>query len=107
MLTAAFTSACAACPHAVQANSAWVRRLSFAQCPQRAQVREVSRGADGFTWQDAVDAQLRRLGHRPADVTHVVYSHLHLDHAGGMSSFPHAVHVVQHAVGHGFSVAPM
>ncbi|MET9341538.1 N-acyl homoserine lactonase family protein [Nonomuraea sp. NPDC003804] len=53
-------------------------------------------GAEGFTRDDAVDAQLRRLGHRPADVTHVLYSHLHLDHAGGMSYFPHAVHVVQH-----------
>jgi len=25
----------------------------------------------------------------------VIYSHLHLDHAGGMSYFPNAVHVVQ------------
>lgn len=53
-------------------------------------------GAEAFTRQDAVDAQLQRLGYRLAEVTHVIYSHLHLDHAGGMSYFPHAVHVVQH-----------
>ena len=29
-------------------------------------------------------------------MTHVVYSHLHLDHAGGMEHFPAAVHVAQH-----------
>ncbi|MEU0439781.1 N-acyl homoserine lactonase family protein [Streptomyces sp. NPDC006186] len=53
-------------------------------------------GAQGFTRDHAIDAQLRRLGHRTEDVRYVVYSHLHLDHAGGMSYFPHAVHVVQH-----------
>jgi N-acyl homoserine lactone hydrolase len=52
-------------------------------------------GAMGFTREDAVDAQLERLGYRCADVTHVVYSHLHLDHAGGMEHFPTAVHVAQ------------
>ena len=53
-------------------------------------------GATGFTREDAVDAQLERLGYRCADVTHVVYSHLHLDHAGGMEHFPDALHVGQH-----------
>ena len=53
-------------------------------------------GATGFTREHAVDAQLERLGYRCADVTHVVYSHLHIDHAGGMAYFPDAVHVAQH-----------
>ena len=53
-------------------------------------------GATGFTREHAVDAQLERLGHRCADVTHVLYSHLHIDHAGGMEYFPDAVHVAQH-----------
>ncbi|MFC8986191.1 N-acyl homoserine lactonase family protein [Streptomyces sp. NPDC057115] len=53
-------------------------------------------GAQGFTREHAVDAQLRRLGHRPEDVRYVIYSHLHLDHAGGMGYFPGAVHVAQH-----------
>ncbi|HEY6743559.1 MAG TPA: N-acyl homoserine lactonase family protein [Lapillicoccus sp.] len=53
-------------------------------------------GATGFTREHAVDAQLERLGYRCADVTHVVYSHLHIDHAGGMEHFPDAVHVAQH-----------
>ncbi|WP_327380877.1 N-acyl homoserine lactonase family protein [Streptomyces sp. NBC_01207] len=53
-------------------------------------------GAEGFTRAHAVDAQLERLGYRLADVRYVLYSHLHLDHAGGMTYFPHAVHVAQH-----------
>ncbi|HEY8457623.1 MAG TPA: N-acyl homoserine lactonase family protein [Actinopolymorphaceae bacterium] len=53
-------------------------------------------GAQGFTREQAVDAQLVRLGFQLTDVAYVIYSHLHLDHAGGMGSFPHAVHVVQH-----------
>jgi N-acyl homoserine lactone hydrolase len=53
-------------------------------------------GATQFARSDAVDAQLERLGYRCADVTTVIYSHLHLDHAGGMEHFPQAVHVAQH-----------
>jgi N-acyl homoserine lactone hydrolase len=52
-------------------------------------------GAHAFTPEHAIDAQLKRLGYRPEDVRYVVYSHLHLDHAGGMSYFPQAIHVVQ------------
>ncbi|MFI8361520.1 N-acyl homoserine lactonase family protein [Streptomyces sp. NPDC085612] len=53
-------------------------------------------GAEGFTRAHAVDAQLERLGYRLDEVRYVLYSHLHLDHAGGMTYFPHAVHVAQH-----------
>jgi glyoxylase-like metal-dependent hydrolase (beta-lactamase superfamily II) len=35
-------------------------------------------------------AQLQDRGHTAADVTHVVLTHLDLDHAGGLSDFPHA-----------------
>ena len=52
-------------------------------------------GTHNFTRQHAVDKQLEKLGYKPADVRYVIYSHLHLDHAGGMSYFPNAVHVVQ------------
>lgn len=39
-------------------------------------------------------AQVKRLGFDPADVRHVVLTHLDLDHAGGLVDFPHAtVHV--------------
>jgi N-acyl homoserine lactone hydrolase len=48
-----------------------------------------------FRREHAIDAQLNLLGIKPKDVRYVVYSHLHLDHAGGMSYFPNAVHVVQ------------
>lgn len=40
--------------------------------------------------------QLRALGHRPQDVRHIALTHLDLDHAGGLSDFPHAtVHLHQ------------
>lgn len=39
-------------------------------------------------------AQLRALGHDPADVRHILVTHLDLDHAGGLPDFPDAtVHV--------------
>lgn len=34
--------------------------------------------------------QVRALGHDPADVRHVVLTHLDLDHAGGLADFPDA-----------------
>jgi glyoxylase-like metal-dependent hydrolase (beta-lactamase superfamily II) len=52
-------------------------------------------GAHGFTRDHAIDRQLDTMGIRPRDVRYVIYSHLHLDHAGGMSYFPDATHVVQ------------
>ena len=40
--------------------------------------------------------QVQRLGYRPNDVKHIVQTHLHLDHAGGLPDFPHAkVHVLR------------
>lgn len=40
--------------------------------------------------------QIRRLGFDPADVRHIVLTHLDFDHAGGLSDFPEAqVHVLQ------------
>ena len=52
-------------------------------------------GTQAFTREHVVDKQLEKLGFRTSDVRYVVYSHLHLDHAGGMCYFPNAVHVVQ------------
>jgi N-acyl homoserine lactone hydrolase len=52
-------------------------------------------GAQGFTREHAIDKQLEKLGFKTADVRYVIYSHLHIDHAGGMCYFPKAVHVVQ------------
>jgi N-acyl homoserine lactone hydrolase len=43
-----------------------------------------------FTPLQRVDSQIRAAGHRPEDVTHVVLSHLHFDHAGGAHLFPAA-----------------
>lgn len=39
--------------------------------------------------------QIQRLGFDPADVRHIVMSHLDFDHAGGLDDFPHAtVHLM-------------
>ncbi|MED7930463.1 MBL fold metallo-hydrolase [Nonomuraea sp. LP-02] len=34
--------------------------------------------------------QVERLGHRRADVRHIVLTHLDIDHIGGLADFPHA-----------------
>lgn len=39
---------------------------------------------------EEVGPQLRALGHEPADVRRVVMTHMHGDHAGGLSHFPNA-----------------
>lgn len=40
--------------------------------------------------------QVQRLGFRPDDVRHIVMTHLDVDHAGGISDFPHAkIHVYE------------
>jgi N-acyl homoserine lactone hydrolase len=44
---------------------------------------------------EVIDRQLQKLGFKVEDVTHVVYSHFHLDHAGNIKLFPKAKHVVQ------------
>jgi 4-pyridoxolactonase len=36
-------------------------------------------------------AQLAKLGRKPSDVTHVLSSHLHIDHCGGHEFFPEAL----------------
>lgn len=48
---------------------------------------------------ETAQAQLRRLGFDPADVRHVVLTHLDLDHVGGLADFPNArahVWMVEH-----------
>jgi N-acyl homoserine lactone hydrolase len=41
--------------------------------------------------------QLARVGLAPADVTHLIVTHTHFDHAGGLGDFPGAIHVIQRA----------
>jgi glyoxylase-like metal-dependent hydrolase (beta-lactamase superfamily II) len=50
--------------------------------------------------------QVQRLGFKPQDVKHIIQTHLHLDHAGGLADFPHAqVHLLKaeydHVQNHG------
>ena len=44
---------------------------------------------------DALGTVLPRAGFEPAAVTHVVLTHLHFDHAGGLRDLPNATVVVQ------------
>lgn len=60
----------------------------------------------GLRREPGLVAELARVGVRPDDVTHVLFSHLHLDHAGGNTRrgadggleivFPNARHIAQH-----------
>jgi len=44
--------------------------------------------------EEAAVRQVVRLGYRPEDVRHIVLTHMHFDHCGGLPDFPHAtVHV--------------
>jgi 4-pyridoxolactonase len=43
------------------------------------------------TADQTLPAQLAKLGLKPSDVTHVLSSHLHIDHAGGHEMFPEAL----------------
>ncbi len=45
--------------------------------------------------EETILPQLARLGYTPEDIDYVVISHMHLDHAGYMSSFPHAAFIVR------------
>jgi N-acyl homoserine lactone hydrolase len=47
-----------------------------------------------FTPADAVSAQLRERGIEPREIGLVVMTHLHIDHASGVSEFPQATFVV-------------
>src|SRR5579884_221435 len=40
-------------------------------------------------------AQLQELGISPGEVTHIVQTHLHIDHTGALGHFPDAVVVVE------------
>ena len=47
-----------------------------------------------FDPNEAAIHQVQRLGYEPEDVKHILLTHMHFDHCGGLPDFPHAkVHV--------------
>ncbi len=56
-----------------------------------------------MTADDAIDAQIAKVGVKPSDVKFVILCHMHLDHAGNMQKFPNATFIIQtdelHAAG--------
>src|ERR1700737_967544 len=48
-----------------------------------------------MTQNDAMAAQLAKIGLKTSDIKYVVLGHMHLDHAGNMSQFPNATFVIQ------------
>jgi glyoxylase-like metal-dependent hydrolase (beta-lactamase superfamily II) len=49
-----------------------------------------------FRMQETALHQVKALGYSPADVRHIVLTHLDFDHAGGLEDFPNArVHVME------------
>jgi glyoxylase-like metal-dependent hydrolase (beta-lactamase superfamily II) len=47
-----------------------------------------------FDPQEAAVNQINKLGFNPEDIHHIVLTHMHFDHCGGLPDFPHAkVHV--------------
>lgn len=55
--------------------------------------------AKGFglkmTKDDAIPAQLAKIGLKTTDIKYVIVGHMHLDHGGNISQFPHATFIVQ------------
>jgi glyoxylase-like metal-dependent hydrolase (beta-lactamase superfamily II) len=55
--------------------------------------------AKGFglkmTQNDAMAAQLAKIGLKPSDIKYVAVGHMHLDHGGNVSQFPNATFIVQ------------
>lgn len=51
--------------------------------------------APDFKPGEELSARLHARGIRPSDITHVIFSHLHFDHAGGTSEIPDARVVIQ------------
>lgn len=50
-----------------------------------------------LTEEQLPDAQLARAGFAPADITHLLLTHTHIDHVGGIADFPRATIIVGQA----------
>ncbi len=62
-----------------QVNAWWFNRFMQVFLPYRFQPDT-----------ESATTQLKAIGYQPEDVTHLILSHMHLDHAGGILDFPKA-----------------
>jgi glyoxylase-like metal-dependent hydrolase (beta-lactamase superfamily II) len=47
-----------------------------------------------FDVNEAAVNQIQKIGYKPEDVKHIILTHMHFDHCGGLPDFPHArIHV--------------
>jgi glyoxylase-like metal-dependent hydrolase (beta-lactamase superfamily II) len=47
-----------------------------------------------FDPSEAAINQVQKFGYKPEDIKHIILSHMHFDHCGGLADFPHAqVHI--------------
>lgn len=47
-----------------------------------------------FDRNEAAVNQVQKFGYKPEDIKHIILSHMHFDHCGGLADFPHSqVHV--------------
>lgn len=44
-----------------------------------------------FDPDEAAVNQIQKLGYKPEDVKHIILTHMHFDHCGGLPDFPHAI----------------
>lgn len=60
-----------------------------------------------FDSREAAVNQIQRFGYKPEEVRHIILTHMHFDHCGGLPDFPHAkIHIHKREydafTGHGF-----
>ena len=56
---------------------------------------DVDRELFAITKEPTLEESLERIGVSPPDVTHVLFTHLHFDHAGGGDRFENATYIAQ------------
>lgn len=81
----------------LQTHGLLVRGKGFALVVEPGIGADVDRDLFAIVKRPTLEESLAVCGVVPEDVTHVTFTHLHFDHAGGGDRFPRATYVVQRA----------